>query len=510
LNMPYVDTYGTQSPIALIRQQMDYKLWYDTNESDPNRKKKIIHDCQYLAAMNNKAGSFTVNQRLMAHFATFSCSTPSRDQLFTIYRSILDGHLLNFNDKDIIKQSKNICNATIDLLETMSKSPKFKPSSTKFHYSFTMRDISNVFQGLVTSKPSTLTEMEFIRLWFHECTRVFGDRLIDQNDVDAFNDVLKQLSKKNFADLDQDKVTEEPLLFGSFIHKEKAYTPITNYSDLKASLETYLADYNENNAELPLVLFEMAMNHVVRIARIIANPKGNAFLIGVGGSGKQSLTRLASWICGYEVFQIAVTRLYSSADLLEDIKALYMKCGVKGQGMTFMLTDSQIVDEKWLVYINDLLSSGDIPGLFAEDEKESIYSSLRQEFKLNNIEDSNRSAMHEYFINKVSKNLHLVLCFSPVGEAFRVRCRKFPALINCTSLDWFFSWPYDALTSVAHRFIGESEELSDILSDEQRDKISHHMAHCHVSVNSMSTKYFQVEKRYNYTTPKSFLELIYL
>eukprot|EP01084_Bolivina_argentea_P009096 17033_1 len=513
LNMPYVDTYGTQSPIALIRQQMDYMLWYDTNESDPNRKKKIINDCQYLASMNNKAGSFTVNQRLMAHFACFSLCTPSRDQLVTIYRSILDGHLSNFSaqiaeDNKIMGECKSITNATIDLLETMSKSPKFKPSSTKFHYSFTMRDVSNVFQGLVISKPGTLTHIEFIRLWVHEVTRVFGDRLIDQNDVDAFNEVVAGLCKKHFPDhpitIDADNI----LLFGSFIHKERAYTPIKSYEELNKSLESFLADYNENNAELPLVLFEMAMNHIVRIARIIANPRGSAFLIGVGGSGKQSLTRLASWICGYTVFQIQVTRLYSSADLLEDIKALYMKCGVKGQGITFMLTDSQIVDEKWLVYINDLLSSGDIPSLFGEDEKESIFASLRSEFKAHNIDDTNRYAMWDYFINKVSSNLHLALCFSPVGESFRVRCRKFPALINCTSLDWFFSWPYDALTSVAFRFLGESEELSDILDDEQRDKIAHHMAHDHVSVNSMSTKYYVQEKRYNYTTPKSFLELI--
>merc|ERR1712130_857951 len=137
------------------------------------------HDCQYLAAMNSKAGSFTVNQRLMAHFATFSCSTPSRDQLVTIYKSILDGHLQQFSNQDIIAESLNVTNATIDLLETMSKSPKFKPSSTKFHYSFTMRDVSNVFQGLLCCKPSTLSHIEFIRLWMHESYRVFGDRLID-------------------------------------------------------------------------------------------------------------------------------------------------------------------------------------------------------------------------------------------------------------------------------------------------------------------------------------------
>merc|ERR1740131_33341 len=198
----------------------------------------------------------------------------------------------------------------------MSRSAKFKPSSTKFHYSFTMRDVSNVFQGLVASRPNTLTPVEFVRLWHHECTRVFGDRLIDQSDVDAFHEVVAGLSKKNFAGYDQAALVAQPLLFSRFIHADKAYTPIADYASLNKALEDFLADYNENNAELPLVLFEMAMNHVVRIARIIGSPTGNALLIGVGGSGKQSLTRLASWICGYDVFQIAVTRLYSSLDLL--------------------------------------------------------------------------------------------------------------------------------------------------------------------------------------------------
>lgn len=105
------------------------------------------------------------------------------------------------------------------------------------------------------------------------------------------------------------------------------------------------------------------MEHICRITRILDLPRGNAMLVGVGGSGKQSLARLASFICGCEVFQIAVSSTYGIADFKENLLALYTKAGVKGVPITFLLTDNQIINEKFLVYINDLLSTGYIADL---------------------------------------------------------------------------------------------------------------------------------------------------
>ena len=92
----------------------------------------------------------------------------------------------------------------------------------------------------------------------------------------------------------------------------------------------------------------------------------------MGGSGKQSLSRLTSFIAAASVQMITIGRNYGTLELKTDIMSYYMKAGVKGEKITFMMTDSQITDEKFLVYINDLLASGDIPDLFPPDEKEEI------------------------------------------------------------------------------------------------------------------------------------------
>ena len=64
---------------------------------------------------------------------------------------------------------------------------------------------------------------------------------------------------------------------------------------MKRICEEYLDDYNQvSTAQMKLVLFLDALCHVCRISRIIRQPLGNALLLGVGGSGRQSLTRLAA------------------------------------------------------------------------------------------------------------------------------------------------------------------------------------------------------------------------
>ncbi|KAL8211652.1 UNVERIFIED_CONTAM: Dynein heavy chain 9, axonemal, partial [Gekko kuhli] len=188
-----------------------------------------------------------------------------------------------------------------------------------------------------------------------------------------------------------------------------------------------------------------------------------------------------------------------------DLATQYIAAGMKNVGTVFLMTDAQVADERFLVLVNDLLASGEIADLFPDDEVENIISNVRNEVKAQGQMDT-REACWKFFIDRVRRQLKVALCFSPVGNKLRVRSRKFPAIVNCTAIDWFHEWPREALESVSLRFLQGTENIEAPV----KESLSKFMAYVHTSVNGMSRSYLSNERRYNYTTPKSFLEQIKL
>ncbi|CAH1986860.1 unnamed protein product [Acanthoscelides obtectus] len=505
MNMPEVDGYGTVQPHTLIRQHLDYNHWYDRNRLTL----KEIHNCQYVACMNPTAGSFTINPRLQRHFCVFAISFPGTEALNMIYHSILSQHLTNPEYKFpsfICKLSDNIVNASVALHHKVSQI--YLPTAVKFHYIFNLRDISNVFQGLLFSTNDCLNQpFDLVRLWVHECQRVYGDKLIEEKDIDSFSKLQLDIFKKNFEEIDESIVFEKPNIYCHFAGGigEPKYMPIKKWIDLTKLLNEALSSYNDLVAAMNLVLFEDAMMHICRINRILESPRGSALLVGVGGSGKQSLARLAAFISSLEVSQIQLKKGYGVLDLKKEMAVLYLKSGLKNVGIMFLMTDAQVPNEQFLVLINDMLASGEIPDMFPDDEIENIIAGVRNEVKGAGILDT-RENCWKFFIERVRRQLKVVLCFSPVGSTLRVRSRKFPAIINCTQINWFHEWPQEALVSVSLKFL---QEVS-VLPGDLRDSAARFMAYAHTSVNTMSKLYLQNERRYNYTTPKSYLEQITL
>ncbi|KAK9817742.1 hypothetical protein WJX72_001478 [[Myrmecia] bisecta] len=505
LNMPKLDAYETAMPISLIRQHLGWGHWFDRAKLT----QKNINNTQYVACMNPTAGSFVINPRLQRLFMTLAVEFPGQDSLMKIYGTFVTGHFKKFS-ADVQEMGTKVLQAALALHDKVATT--FRKTAVNFHYEFTVRHLANVFQGLLMSTPEQFNNVtKLSRLWLHESERVYADRLVSLSDLATYNKNAVSIAKKyfNIPDIDDyyKKADAKPLIFCHFAKglTEKVYNEVSDFQSLYRTLMEALDEYNETNAVMDLVLFEDAMKHVCRISRIVSSPSGHALLVGVGGSGKQSLARLAGHICGYATTTIVISGNYNMNNFKEDLQKMYKRAGVKGEGILFLFTDSQIVDERMLVYINDLLSSGEIPDLFAQEDKDEIVNALRSETKSLGLVDTSENCWAT-FISKVRSNLHMVFTASPVGANFRVRSQRFLATVNSTVIDWFQPWPEASLHSVAKKFLDEVELGSEAI----RAAVVEFMPYSFAAVNEKSKRFLESEKRYNYTTPKTFLELIKL
>ncbi|EMP33877.1 Dynein heavy chain 1, axonemal [Chelonia mydas] len=445
LNMPALETYGAQPPIELLRQWMDHRGWYD---------RKQIAGAPGVEHLNE----------------------PLVDATIRVYSTI-----------------------TSQLLPTPAKS----------HYTFNLRDLSKVFQGMLMAEACKIEDkLHLLRLWYHESCRVFRDRLVNDEDRIWFDDLMKSM----MAEWDttfEEVIPYQPVLFGDFMMPGadvKMYELIDDQEKLMRVIEEYMDEYNQiNTTKMKLVLFMDAMQHICRISRILRQALGNALLLGVGGSGRESLTRLASHMADYECFQIELSKNYGMAEWREDVKKIMLKAGLQRLPITFLFTDSQIKSESFLEDINNVLNSGDIPNLYAPDEQDQIMTTMKPIVQDLGQQPTKANLMAAY-TGLVRSNIHMVLCMSPIGEVFRARLRQFPSLVNCSTIDWFNEWPAEALQCVASSFLQEIPDLE--ATSEVIDGMIQVCVAIHQSVAVKCKVYLAELARHNYVTPKSYLELL--
>ena len=295
---------------------------------------------------------------------------------------------------------------------------------------------------------------------------MFSDRLISIQDRAIFLELVKEILKDKFKK-DWNKVVEvEPLLFASFvplIHPDNdeskrpirdLYCELTKRDKVQQECESGLVTYNQKNAskKMNLVLFGDAIEHLVKIHRVISTENGNALLVGVGGSGRKSLTALAASMADFESFSIELSKSYGFDAWRNDMRRLNETCGLNNAPAVFLLSDTQIINEAFLEDVNNVLNGGTIPNLYTTSEeieavKDGIKDMVKSDPSLKSIPESEYFA---FFLDLCKKNLHVVLTMSPIGEDFKRRLRMFPSLVNCCTIDWFLAWPQEALESVAN------------------------------------------------------------
>ena len=505
LNMPAKETYGAQPPIELLRQWMDYGGWYDREDKEQGFMR--VTNTQFVAAMGPPGGGrTTISQRYVRHFNVLGFTPFAAEQLQSIFSTIMAWSCAGFTTS-VTAVCQPLVAATIALYTSIAS--ELRPTPAKSHYTFNLRDLSKVFQGMNQASPDIFVDAkQFVRLWGHECLRVFADRLIDEDDTRWF---LQNLVLQVKQHLRMDWESEElrgpapSLLYSHFADdKGHRYSQLDDAGVLKEKMAGFLADYNVmSSAKLSLVLFDNAIEHICRIARVVNLPLGNALLVGVGGSGRKSLTKLAAFISEMQLIQIEISKSYGQGEWREDLKRIMTQAGAAGKPTVFMFSDTQIKSESFVEDLNNILNNGEVPNLFEADELAAVLEDVARAAKKEGVRLEGQDDTYSHFVKRCRQNLHMVLCFSPIGDAFRSRLRQFPSLVNCCTIDWFAPWPEQALRTVAQHFFADLN-----LPETSRAGVIDVCVAMQRKTADMSQRFLEELGRHYYVTPTSYLELI--
>ncbi|OAF69622.1 hypothetical protein A3Q56_02624 [Intoshia linei] len=481
INMPTINEWEDQITNEIVRQTMEMHGFYSLEK--PGEFTNIV-DMQFMAAMIHPGGGRNdIPQRLKRHFCIFNSTIPSDSSIDKIFNTIGKGYFCEERgfSAEICNSIENLVVATRVIWQKIKI--KMLPTPAKFHYIFNLRDLSRIWQGMLTVSSIVATEMGVMyNLWLHECTRVIADRFIDFSDKTWMLKCVKQVASEVIGNDISQHLAEEPY-FCDFMRDApevtdeipkdkreegddadfeapKIYEMVETFEILVQRLYSFQSLYNESirGAKMDMVFFRDAMTNLLKISRIIRTSKGHALLVGVGGSGKQSLSRLASFIAGYDIFQITLSRTYGVNNLMDDLKVLYRSAGQKGKPMTFLFTDNEIKDESFLEYMNNLLSSGEVSNLFARDEMDEILQDLivpmKKEFPRRPPSNEN---LYGYYMSRVRNNLHVVLCFSPdmVSQVCTSYFERFRRRTHVTPKSYLsFLEGYKTIYSLKYKEIG--------------------------------------------------------
>ena len=300
----------------------------------------------------------------------------------------------------------------------------------------------------------------------------------------------------------------------------KVYEEVENFPHLRDFLNEKLVEYNKQKKikQMDIVLFTDAIIHVSRIYRVLNMKRGHALLVGVGGSGRHSLTRLSSYIANMNVDQLEIKKDFSLKDFRAKLMDLYELAAYRGYRAgrggseklktVFIFSDNDVVDEAFLEDIQNMLNAGIVPNIYPADELVRVRDEMKLPYKgycqRNGIPFVEQvDVMNEWFFNRIKDHMHLSICMSPIGEKFRDYTRNFPALINNTAIDWFMAWPEEALIEVAKKYF-------DRIDIEEQYKQSLAVA-CGYNFSQATEFASQMEtelRRIFYVTPTNFIELL--
>jgi dynein heavy chain len=287
INMPVVNEWGDQITNEIVRQLMETKGFYSLEK--PGEFSTIM-DIQLLAAMIHPGGGRNdIPNRLKRQFCIFNCTLPSNRSMDKIFGVLGEGYFCasRFNE-DIVAFVPQLVPLTRRLWQRTKE--KMLPTPAKFHYVFNLRDLSRIWEGIMTIKSEECqTRSTVLNLWRHECNRVISDRFTNFQDRDWFLMKMRETAQECLTE-DFQYYSDEEVFFVDFLRDApeptgeeedvsleppKLYEEIPSFDETKDRVKMFMGQFNEfvRGANMDLVFFRDALIHLMKISRIIRTPR---------------------------------------------------------------------------------------------------------------------------------------------------------------------------------------------------------------------------------------------
>jgi dynein heavy chain 1 len=515
INLPAPDKYGTQRAISFLRQLVEHNGFWRTSDKSWVTLDRI----QFVGACNppTDAGRTPMGARFLRHAPLIMVDYPGEQSLMQIYGTFNTAVL------KIIPSLRGYADALTQAmvrfyLESQKRfTPKIQP-----HYVYSPRELTRWVRGVYEAiRPlETLSVEGLVRIWAHEALRLFQDRLVAEDERKWTDDAVRRIAVDYFPNIDESKALGGPILFSNWLSKH--YVPVDR-EQLRDFVKARLRTFCEEEVDVPLILFNDVLEHVLRIDRVFRQPQGHLILIGVSGSGKTTLSRFVAWMNGLKVFQIKVHGKYSGEDFDEDLREVLRRCGCKGEKICFIMDEANVLDSGFLERMNTLLANAEVPGLFEGDDLAALMTACKEGAQRQGLLLDSQEELYKWFTQQIVKNLHVVFTMNPPEDGLSSKAATSPALFNRCVLNWFGDWSDQALFQVGHE-LTHSVDLDratfqapdtipiayrDLnLPPSHRETVVNSMVYIHYSLKRFNAKLLKQQGKVTFLTPRHFLDFV--
>lgn len=282
INLPATDKYGTQRVISFIRQLVESGGYWRASDMAWVKLERI----QFVGACNppTDPGRVPLSHRFLRHAPLVMVDYPGELSLKQIYGTY---------NRALLKVVPNLRAYAEPLTDAMVAlylaSQKRFTTDMQAHYVYSPRELTRWVRGIYEAiRPLEVLSVEgLVRVWAHEALRLFQDRLVAEEEKQWTDENIDSVAMESFPTINRDEALARPILFSNWTSKN--YVSVDREA-LREYTKARLRVFYEEELDVPLVLFNDVLDHVLRIDRVFRQTQGHLLLIGVSGSGKVSIS----------------------------------------------------------------------------------------------------------------------------------------------------------------------------------------------------------------------------